>query len=158
MIDSAIQRFADQVDKILISASSDFETGLHHIPDVPDVPEGPVGAILSVTRKLKDIVPSADGFYTVPVDAPSPPHDLVDRLGANNGCAVARTKNQRHPTFAYWSCAVVSALEAPDIDEARAPSLQWLARQCQAVEVMWPDESNFMNINTPADLAAHNCR
>jgi molybdopterin-guanine dinucleotide biosynthesis protein A len=150
LIDSLIGRFADQAGRILLSARQDYGTGLAVISDDPDAPAGPVGAIFSVAARLLDL--GIEGFVTVPVDAPFAPLDLIERLSANGACAVAEDGQRVHPTFAYWRCAIVHAVRATHDPGERAPSLQWLARQCGAESVTWANENVFININRPEDL------
>ena len=152
LIDILIRRFADKAEHIMLSARDDYGTGLPIIPDDPQAPGGPVGAIFSLADRLQAM--GIDGFVTVPVDAPFAPADLIERLTASGGCAVAEDGRRMHPTFAYWRCAVVNAVRGTHDHEERAPSLQWLARQCGAETVTWPEERLFMNINRPDDLAA----
>jgi molybdopterin-guanine dinucleotide biosynthesis protein A len=150
LIDSLIGRFADQAGRILLSARQDYGTGLAVISDDPDAPAGPVGAIFSVAARLLDL--GIEGFVTVPVDAPFAPLDLIERLSASGACAVAEDGQRIHPTFAYWRCDVVHAVRATHDPGERAPSLQWLARQCGAESVTWANENVFININRPEDL------
>ena len=152
LIDRLIDRFSGKAEPIFLSARDDLGTGLAIIADDPDAPGGPVGGIYSVAARLQAM--GIDGFVTVPVDAPFAPADLIERLSASGGCAVAEDPRRMHPTFAYWRCAVVNAVRATHDHAERAPSLQWLARQCGADTVTWPDDRLFMNINRPEDLVA----
>jgi len=152
LIDRSIDRFSAKAERIFLSGRDDHGTGLAIIADDPDAPGGPVGGIYSVAARLQAM--GIAGFVTVPVDAPFAPADLIERLSASGGCAVAEDCQRMHPTFAYWRCAVVNAVRDTHDHAERAPSLQWLARQCGADTVTWPDASLFMNINRPEDLAA----
>lgn len=152
LVDILIGRFAAKADRILLSAREDYGTGLANISDHPDAPGGPVGGIFSVAERLRDM--RVGGFVTVPVDAPNAPVDLIERLSASGACAVARDEQRVHPTFAYWRCDVVNTIRSTHQPGERAPSLQWLARQCDAVAVQWPNPELFMNINRPEDLIA----
>ena len=152
LIDILIRRFADKADRIVLSAKEDYGTGLQIIMDDPDAPGGPVGAIFSLASRLPEMVAGIAGFVTVPVDAPFAPADLVERLSASGACAVAQDRERLHPTFAYWRCDIVNAVRGTHDPGDRAPSLQWLARQCGSESVIWTDEMLFLNINRPADL------
>lgn len=152
LIDRLIGRFATKTDRIVLSARDDYGTGLGIISDDPGMPDGPVGAILSVAARLQNGQAGMDGFVTVPVDAPFAPADLIERLSASGGCAVAGDHQRIHPTFAYWRCDIVDTVRATLKPGERAPSLQWLAEQCGAETVHWPDPGPFMNINRPEDL------
>ena len=160
LIDRAIGRFQSSADRIWLSASDDFDTGVDIISDDPDMPGGPVGAIFTIAAHLSMLCPEAEGFVTIPVDAPFAPDDLIRRLSSVPGCSVAQGPQRLHPVFGYWRCDIVRAVcEAYRISKQSgslhepSPSLQWLARQCDAKRISWPDEQAFMNINTPEDLA-----
>ncbi len=152
LIDRTISQYQPRVDHIIISAADDMGTGFFCIADDPDFPGGPVGAIFTIADKLPKQMPGLTGFYTAPVDAPFAPDNLVARLGGGEGCAVATGPERIHPTFAYWRCDQVNSVRRAHDQRKTAPSLQWLARQCNANLIAWADESPFMNINTPEDL------
>ncbi|VAV99661.1 hypothetical protein MNBD_ALPHA04-1419 [hydrothermal vent metagenome] len=152
LIDRIISQYQSQVDHIVISASNDFGTGLFCIADDLDAPRGPVGAIFTIADKLPRQMPGLAGFCTAPVDAPFAPDDLVARLAGGERCAVATGPERIHPTFAYWRCDQVNSVRRAHDQGETAPSLQWLARKCNAKSIAWADESLFMNINTPEDL------
>jgi len=154
LINRLVDRYAGTAERILLSAREDYGTGLSIINDDPDAPDGPVGGIFSVAAGLLEMQPAIEGFVTVPVDAPHAPVDLIQRLSASGSCAVARDQHRVHPTFAYWRCAIVNAVRAAHHPGERAPSLQWLARECSATSVAWPDDRPFININRPEDLIA----
>ncbi|GAB5489619.1 MAG: molybdenum cofactor guanylyltransferase MobA [Parasphingorhabdus sp.] len=152
MIDHMIDRFSACDLPIIISGPQDYSTGLEFVPDNPKAPYGPVGAIFSLSLYFLDRNPPVRGFYTVPVDAPYAPLDLIEKLEAHQSCTVASSNNQLHPVFAYWDCTTVKSIEVNQKAGSNNPSLQWLARQCGAKTVDWADHSSFTNINTPEQL------
>ncbi len=152
LVDIAIKRFEPQTDKVYLSSSTDLGTRLDFIPDNPEFPAGPVGAIYSIAAVLPNIRPRAAGFVTVPVDAPFAPDDLITRLQNSSQCTVASDSDRLHPVFAYWRCDIVNAVRKAHDLGGTAPSLHWLARQCNSMVVQWPDTGAFSNINTPDDL------
>ncbi|MEH6662317.1 MAG: molybdenum cofactor guanylyltransferase [Parasphingorhabdus sp.] len=154
LIDRLVGRYAGMADRILLSGRQDYGTGLSITNDDPDAPDGPVGGIFSVAAGLREMRPAIKGFVTVPVDAPYAPVDLIERLSASGNCAVARDQQRVHPTFAYWRCDIVNAVRATCQLGERAPSLQWLARETNAISVTWPNPKPFININRPEDLLA----
>ncbi|MEO9467604.1 molybdenum cofactor guanylyltransferase [Parasphingorhabdus sp.] len=153
LIDRVIERYREKVETILISGPHDFDTGLDHIADDEQAPRGPAGAIFSIASQISASRPACTGFVTVPVDAPFSPTDLIEKLSKNDGCAVAEGPNRLHPTFAYWNCDIVNAVQSTHDLSGDPPSLHWMTRQCGAQVVSWPQEAGFMNINTPEDLA-----
>jgi len=152
LVDLLIRKYHGLCNQILLSAPQDYATGHDNIPDDPDAPPGPVGAICTIASYLSSKFSDTAGFVTVPVDAPFAPEDLVERLTKVGQCAVASDGERVHPTFGYWRCDMVTSVcHTHDLDQ-RAPSLRWLARQCDAHLVEWPQGPFFTNINTPEDL------
>lgn len=158
LIDRIIAQYQPSVDRIWLSASSDFNTGLDIITDDPDAPGGPVGAIFTIAAHLPILCPEATGFVTIPVDAPFAPDDLISRLTAVPGCSVAQGPKRLHPVFGYWRCDIVNSVRRTHEIGEQSPSLHWLVRQCDAQLITWHDEHAFANINTPEDLAAAEAR
>lgn len=152
LIDRMINRFRSQVDDIFLSAPQGFDTGLAFISDDPMMPGGPVGAIFSIASHLAEHQPDYSSFCTIPVDAPFAPIDLVQRLSSEDHAMMARVGDRVQPTFALWQCAKVNAVREAYVAGPKAPSLQWLSRQCDSQLVTWDDERAFININTPEDL------
>ncbi len=152
LVDILIDKFASKADHLFLSASQDYDTGLHMISDDPAFPGGPVGGIFSVAAALQKARPAIAGFVTVPIDAPYAPANLIERLTASGSCAVAQDQKRNHPTFAYWRCDVIDKIRASHDRGGKPPSLQWLAEESGAITVIWSDENLFMNINRPQDL------
>lgn len=158
MIDHMIDRFAHHQIPIILSATQDYGSGLQHIADNPDNPAGPVGAIFTLSDYFSQHGSQLSGFYTVPVDAPHAPIDLLERLKSPDTCTVAASENQLHPVFAYWKCSIVEAVRHSYEPDSKTPSLHWLARQCRSEIIEWDDNRGFTNINTPEDLGTENNR
>lgn len=156
MIDHIVDRFRNQVGKMVLSAAQDYNTGLQHIPDRTGAIGGPVGAIFSLSQHFTENEPTTAGFVTVPVDAPFAPEDLVERLAEKPSCAIAGTNGQLQPVFAYWRCREVEAIRHSHDSGSKSLSLHWLARKCNAQVIEWNDDLGFANINTPGDLLAIN--
>ncbi|WCL53368.1 molybdopterin-binding protein [Gimibacter soli] len=153
MIDLIINRLRPQASRLLVSGPHDYGTGLTVITDMPDMPPGPVGGIHSIAAWLAANAPSVAGFITTPVDGPCVPEDLVCKLSASGDAAFGLDETGDHPTFAYWSVPRLMALrmQAP---VSRASSLRALLAAIDATPVAWPGAGQFLNINTPEELAA----
>lgn len=154
MIDHMIDRFQDCQLPIVLSASQNYGTGLEYVSDDPNAPQGPVGAITSLCEYFLERKPFVRGFFTVPIDAPYAPLDLLEKLGALRSCAIASSNDQLHPVFAYWDCKTVQSIDVTENYDSKNPSLRWLAKICGAKIVNWRNDSGFININTPEDLLA----
>lgn len=146
MIDRITARLSGQ-GQIVISGRRDYGLGVPVIADPPQW-QGPAAGLAALAGYAK--TQGADGFFTVPVDGPNPPPDLVKRLSGED-CAVAvDAAGQLHPTYAYWRrediFAVLEGLQEEN------PSLKYLAKLTQARAVKWTLETVFININYPEDL------
>ncbi|WP_244540814.1 molybdenum cofactor guanylyltransferase MobA [Methylobacterium sp. yr668] len=125
------------------------------LPDpVPDQP-GPLAGILAGLEHA-----GARGIarvVSVSGDAPFLPEDLVARLGAagpETGIALATSGERQHYTIALWPTALSDALrDYLERGERRVGA--FIACHGAAVAT-WPVEpvDPFLNINSPADLAA----
>lgn len=157
LIDLALARLAPDADRVVISGSEDYGTGLAVIRDEEGEGQGPAAGVFALARWVASHAPAAEGFLTAPVDGPFFPRDLSARLRAAGGPAIAADDDGPHPTFAYWTLAAVDAARRSLAGES-PPSLRRLAGACGAAEIRWPGKARFANINAPADLehAANN--
>ena len=154
LIERVIERFAPQVDRLLINANRHAEryAALGHpvISDVlPDFP-GPLAGLHAAFGAT-----SHDWLATCPCDSPWLPLDLVDRLWmgcaqAQAQAAIARTKHGSHPVFALVQPGVSTRLDAYLRGGGRRVG-DWY-RTLRCVEVEFPDEEAFRNLNAPGDL------
>lgn len=150
LIDHVIKRLARQTEQVVLSAAQDYGTGLRTIGDAQTF-QGPVAGLFGVVDWLVANEPACKGFLTVPVDGPFLPPDLAQKLTAQtDASAMAQDETGTHPTFAYWT---VSALKLARPSLPHAPSLHHLANIVGAGPVTWPGSQNFINLNTPDDLA-----
>jgi molybdopterin-guanine dinucleotide biosynthesis protein A len=152
-------RLAPQCGALALSANGDparfAPFGLAVLPDPPGLAgAGPLAGVLAGLGAA-----AAAGFsqvLTAPVDAPFLPGDLGVRLAAAGALpALAATGTDEadlHPTFALWPVAAAEAL-AQALAAGRR-TLRTVAAGLGAARVVFPDPSAFLNINTPADLAA----
>ncbi len=155
MIDRIYGRLKPQCDQVLISGSHDYGLGLVVIPDLKAGPQGPAGGLYAVWRHLKDA--NVKGFFTVPVDGPNLPGDLLARLYRAESSAIANDDNGLHPAFAWWRIADLgSAWEELDLEGSI--SLNYLARLTEAKHAQWAGEAMFKNLNTPDDLTNYRNR
>jgi molybdopterin-guanine dinucleotide biosynthesis protein A len=150
-----IERFAPQVDEILINANQnldEYRTFGHAV--IPDAIGGFAGPLAGLHRGLTEA--RHDLVATVPCDSPFLPADLVARLlGAleaqNAELAVARTGDQPHPVFCLCRKSVLPGLSA-FLEQGGRKIDAWYAA-LKVEEVAFDDEPDaFSNINTEAEL------
>ena len=150
-----IERFAPQVDEILINANRNMTEymALGHavIPDAIGGYAGPLAGLhVGLTHAAHPLV------ATVPCDSPFLPLDLVARLSSALShdaadIAVARTFEQPHPVFALVRRSVLPHL-TQFLQEGGRKIDAWYAT-LKATEVAFDDQADaFRNINTADEL------
>ena len=158
MVAWVIERFAPQVEEILINANQnqpDYAGFGYRV--IPDEIAGFAGPLAGLHRGLT--AATHDLVATVPCDSPFLPRDLVSRLRAalereRADLAVARTGDQPHPVFCLCHRRVLDGLTAFLAGGGRKIDA-WYAR-LKAVEVRFDDQPDaFRNINTEDELRAH---
>jgi molybdopterin-guanine dinucleotide biosynthesis protein A len=156
-----IERFAPQVDEVLINANQNLERysalGYRVIPDEIGGFAGPLAGLhRGLTEAAHDLV------ATVPCDSPFLPRDLVARLKAalereRAEIAVAKTGDQPHPVFCLCRKRVLPGLTAFLAAGGRKIDA-WYAN-LKVIEVAFDDEPDaFSNINTDEELRAFETR
>ncbi|WP_026942379.1 molybdenum cofactor guanylyltransferase [Hellea balneolensis] len=149
LIDIIHARLSVQSTDIIISGTSDYGLGVSFIADSDDAPAGPVGGLYSIWQVLKP--KKIEGFFTVAVDGPNLPSNLIESLYSNTNSTIAVDGAGRHPTYGWWriedlSVAWVKLQGEPSI------SLNRLADVAKAKEVSWDRSESFININHAEDL------
>jgi molybdopterin-guanine dinucleotide biosynthesis protein A len=149
------QRFAPQVDELLINANANLETyarfGYRVIPDAIDGFAGPLAGLQRGMSEARH-----ERIATVPCDSPFLPRDLVSRLSSaleQHGAdlAVAKTGEQPHPVFCLCRKRLLPGLTAFLAGGGRKIDA-WYAT-LRAVEVPFDDDAAaFSNINTREEL------
>ncbi|MCU0804685.1 MAG: molybdenum cofactor guanylyltransferase [Burkholderiales bacterium] len=157
MVAWVLDRFAPQVDEIIVNANQNTEQYAafgHRV--VSDEIGGFAGPLAGLHAGLK--VASHPFVATVPCDSPFLPQDLVQRLLAaalanHADLAVARTGDQPHPVFALMRASVLGHLTGFLAGGGRKIDA-WYA-SLAVVEVPFDDQAEaFSNINTRGELAA----
>ncbi len=157
MVAWVLDRFAPQVDEVLINANQnldDYAALGHRV--IADEIGGFAGPLAGLQRGLSE---ASHGLVaTVPCDSPFLPHDLVPRLlsALDHGAAelaVARTHQQPHPVFCLCRRSLLPHLTS-FLREGGRKIDAWYA-SLRVVEVPFDDEADaFRNINTPDELAS----
>jgi molybdopterin-guanine dinucleotide biosynthesis protein A len=161
MVAWVIERFAPQVNEVLINANQNLERygALGHRV-IPDEITGFAGPLAGLHRGLTEA--AHDLVATVPCDSPFLPRDLVARLRAalehnQADIAVAKTGPQPHPVFCLCRRSVLPGLGAFLAGGGRKIDA-WYA-SLKVVEVAFDDNPDaFSNINTGDELRAFETR
>jgi molybdenum cofactor guanylyltransferase len=153
LLDHAVARLSPQVDALVISANGDAARFGVSVPVLADsVSLGPLSGVLAALRHAERH--GFDAVVSVAVDTPFFPADLVARLAAPGGPAIAARGGRVHPTFGFWPVTVTVAL-ARALAEGRAKVTEF-AEAVGAQVVAFAgvaDADPFRNLNTPEDLA-----
>ena len=161
MVAWVIERFAPQVDEVLINANQNLEryAALGHRV-IPDEIAGYAGPLAGLHRGLTDA--AHELVATVPCDSPFLPRDLIARLRAvleQQGAeiTVAKTGDQPHPVFCLCRRSVLPGLGDYLAGGGRKIDA-WYAK-LRVVEVPFDDQpAAFSNINTDDELRAFETR
>ena len=152
-----IERFAPQVDEVLINANQNLDVYAQFgYRVIPDEIGGFAGPLAGLQRGLNEA--SHPLVATSPCDTPFLPADLVARLHAALEAdaaqlAVARTGDQPHPVFCVCRRDVLPHLTA-FLQQGGRKIDAWYAT-LKVVEVAFDDQPDaFSNINTPSELSA----
>ncbi|MFZ2854161.1 MAG: molybdenum cofactor guanylyltransferase MobA [Rhodocyclaceae bacterium] len=155
MVQWAIERFAPQVDELLINANQNGERyAAFGYALVPDRIAGFAGPLAGLHAALSQATHPL--VATAPCDSPFLPADLVSRLhqalvAADADLAVAHTFAQAHPVFCLCRRALLPHLTAY-LESGERKFGGWYAT-LKAVEVAFDDQAEaFSNINTRDEL------
>jgi len=157
MVAWALERFAPQVDEVLINANQNLEAyrrfGRRVIPDEIGSFAGPLAGLhRGLSEARHELV------ATVPCDSPFLPHDLIVRLRAamdskGSDIAVAKTGAQPHPVFCLCRRSVLPGLG--DFLAGGGRKIDAWYAKLKVVEVPFDDQPDaFSNINTEEELRA----
>ena len=152
-----IERFAPQVNELLINANRNAEAYArlgHRV--IADEIEGFAGPLAGFERGLAHAAGAL--VVTAPCDSPFLPLDLVSRLRKalldnDAQLAVAKTGDQAHPVFSLMRRDVHGSLRE-FLAAGQRKIDKWYAALA-VVEVPFDDEADaFLNINTREELAS----
>lgn len=154
MVAHAIERLAPQVDFLLINANQNSEAYAQFgYPVIADAITGFAGPLAGLHAGL--LAARTPLLVTAPCDSPFLPLDLVSRLcraliEESADLAVAKTGDQPHPVFSLVRREVLEGLS--DFLASGGRKIDRWYSALKVVEVPFPDEAAFANINTPEEL------
>ncbi len=156
LIEYVIERFAPQVDELVISANRNLDCYRRYgYRVVPDYLQGFQGPLAGISAGLEIV--SAEFAVSAATDAPFLPLDLVDRLktalkAAQVPAAVARHGDCLEPLYAMIDTSCAANLRA-FLETGQRKVRQWY-QQLGMTTADFSDLSDaFTNINTPDDLS-----
>ena len=155
MVAWVLERFAPQVDEVLINANQNVDVYKqlgHRV--IPDVIGGFAGPLAGLHRGLREA--AHELVATVPCDSPFLPADLIARLRAaleqrDAELAVAKTGDQPHPVFCLCRKRVLPGLG--DFLAGGGRKIDAWYSRLKVAEVLFDDQPDaFSNINTLDEL------
>lgn len=156
MVAWVIERFAPQVDEVLINANQNHETYARFgYRVIADAIAGFAGPLAGLQRGLAEAAHPL--VATTPCDSPFLPLDLVARLRSaledtRADLAVAKTGEQPHPVFCLCRRTALPGLSA--FLAAGGRKIDAWYSSLQVVEVGFEDQEDaFANINTDQELS-----
>ena len=152
LIDHIYKAVMPQAGRVFISGRHDYGLGAEVIADLAQGPKGPAAGLYACWDYFSAAAQElSHGFFTVPVDGPNIPVDLMQRLYSPNHSAVAADNRRTHPVYAWWRAADLTAFWQANLHEEN-PSLRFAAKSCNAKPIVWEGADPFPNINTAEDL------
>lgn len=166
LAERVVARLRPQVDAVALARDPRFEVppalaGLLRLADPPPGGEGPLSGILAGLMWARAL--GAVRLQVVPVDTPFLPSDLVQRLARavpGDAIAVAASEGRMHPVVALIPTRFVQDLAEVLAASGGRSVVRWLERSpvatvpFEAVTIGERRVDPFLNLNTPAELAA----
>ena len=149
LIDIIHERLKPQSDEIILSGTRDYRLGLDVVPDADNAPGGPLGGVYSIWKTLEGR--AIEGFFTVAVDGPNLPDDLITSLYSKTSSSIAVDDTGRHPTYGWWRMTDLANVWK-NFEGSNSLSLNYLADSAGARPVIWSGSDAFININRAVDL------
>jgi len=143
-----LARLRPQAGAVALSANGDqARFGGYGLPVLPD-PVADQGPLAGVLQGLEWAAGGgAEMLLTIPGDTPFVPRDLALRLCPAPACAASG--GHLHPLVALWPVACRERLRSWTDKRVRS-----FAEAIGMRAVVFEDDGAFLNVNTPADLAA----
>lgn len=167
MLERVIERFAPQVERIVLSANgAPGRFAAFNIPIVPDAVSavGPLAGLLAGMRWSEENLPEARFVASVAADMPFIPLDLVAQLSEGcgrdeNTVALAASSAGTHPVCGLWPVKLADGLERL-LKSGESTKVLTFADRFMRLNVPFDDielpngerVDPFFNVNTPEDV------
>jgi molybdenum cofactor guanylyltransferase len=152
LVERVVERMRSQAGSIVVCANRNQDAYARHGRVIGDAVVDFSGPLAGIAAALGTC--ASEWLATVPVDCPTPPLDLVERLGAaaiaaRSACAAAHDGARREPLFALYRCTEARA-SAASASTHRAAVWRW-QDELGVVEVDFADHAaELANLNDPA--------
>lgn len=159
LIDHVLERLRPQVDEVLINANRSQTRYQALAPVINDDNNDYLGPLAGMQAGLA--AAHHDWVLFVPCDGPALPHDLMSRFRAaltpDTELVVAHDGDWLQPVVALLHKSLLPSLTHALAEGERKIDI-WFARHKMAVVSFADQPDAFINLNSPAELAAYEAR
>ncbi len=159
LIDHVLERLRPQVDEVLINANRSQTRYQALAPVISDDNNDYLGPLAGMQAGLA--AAHHDWVLFVPCDGPALPHDLMNRFRAaltpDTELVVAHDGDWLQPVVALLHKSLLPSLTHALAEGERKIDI-WFARHKMAVVSFADQPDAFINLNSPAELAAYEAR
>ncbi|MFM1681746.1 molybdenum cofactor guanylyltransferase MobA [Aeromonas salmonicida] len=159
LIDHVLERLRPQVDEVLINANRSQDRYRALAPVISDDNNDYLGPLAGMQAGLA--AAHHDWVLFVPCDGPALPHDLMSRfrtaLTPDTELVVAHDGDWLQPVVALLHKSLLPSLTHA-LAEGERKIDNWFARHKMAVVSFADQPDAFINLNSPAELAAYEAR
>lgn len=159
LIDHVLERLRPQVDEVLINANRSQTRYQALAPVISDDNNDYLGPLAGMQAGLA--AAHHDWVLFVPCDGPALPHDLMSRFRAaltpDTELVVAHDGDWLQPVVALLHKSLLPSLTHALAEGERKIDI-WFARHRMAVVSFAEQPDAFINLNSPAELAAYEAR
>ncbi|WP_426009500.1 molybdenum cofactor guanylyltransferase MobA [Aeromonas salmonicida] len=159
LIDHVLERLRPQVDEVLINANRSQTRYQALAPVISDDNNDYLGPLAGMQAGLA--AAHHDWVLFVPCDGPALPHDLMSRFRAaltpDTELVVAHDGDWLQPVVALLHRSLLPSLTHALAEGERKIDI-WFARHKMAVVSFADQPDAFINLNSPAELAAYEAR
>ncbi|EQB2598372.1 molybdenum cofactor guanylyltransferase MobA [Aeromonas salmonicida] len=159
LIDHVLERLRPQVDEVLINANRSQTRYQALAPVISDDNNDYLGPLAGMQAGLA--AAHHDWVLFVPCDGPALPHDLMSRfrtaLTPDTELVVAHDGDWLQPVVALLHRSLLPSLTHALAEGERKIDI-WFARHRMAVVSFADQPDAFINLNSPAELAAYEAR
>ncbi|WP_219598559.1 MULTISPECIES: molybdenum cofactor guanylyltransferase MobA [Aeromonas] len=159
LIDHVLERLRPQVDEVLINANRSQTRYQALAPVISDDNNDYLGPLAGMQAGLA--AAHHDWVLFVPCDGPALPHDLMSRFRAaltpDTELVVAHDGDWLQPVVTLLHKSLLPSLTHALAEGERKIDI-WFARHKMAVVSFADQPDAFINLNSPAELAAYEAR
>ena len=160
LIDYILAEIIDEFNEVLIVSNNSIRfTNYDKISLIRDIKKdlGPLGGVLSAMKWVKDQNKNYKWIATFPVDTPFFKKKILDQFinqidENESSLFFIKSNNTRHNIFGLWSMSLLDQLEDDLEKGARKVELWANSVGVKTINMEFPNQDPFFNINTKEDL------